>query len=105
MMSRVQEDLPTGTVTFLFTDIEGSTVLLRKLGPERYADALADHRSTLRTAFAAHGGIELGTEGDAFFVAFPDRVGRRLRCERRPARARRGRRCASAWGFTPAPRT
>ncbi|HEY7831958.1 MAG TPA: tetratricopeptide repeat protein [Ktedonobacterales bacterium] len=62
-------DLPTGTVTFLFTDIEGSTKLLQRLGP-RYPDALADHRALLRAAFAAFGGAEVDTQGDAFFVAF-----------------------------------
>jgi predicted ATPase len=62
-------ELPTGTVTFLFTDIEGSTRLLQELG-DRYADALAEHRRVLREAFARHGGIEVDTQGDAFFVAF-----------------------------------
>src|ERR671932_1625119 len=62
-------ELPTGTVTFLFTDIEGSTRLLHELG-ERYADVLADHRRVLRDAFARHGGVEVDTQGDAFFVAF-----------------------------------
>ena len=62
-------DLPAGTVTFLFTDIEGSTRLLHDLG-ERYADILAEHRHTLRNAFGRHGGVEVDTEGDAFFVAF-----------------------------------
>jgi predicted ATPase/class 3 adenylate cyclase len=62
-------DLPTGTVTFLFTDIEGSTRLLHDLG-ERYADVLALHRRMLREAFARHRGVEVDTEGDAFFVAF-----------------------------------
>jgi predicted ATPase/class 3 adenylate cyclase len=61
--------LPTGTVTFLFTDIEGSTRLLRELG-DSYIDALADHRRLLREAFARHGGVEVDTQGDAFFVAF-----------------------------------
>ena len=65
-------DLPSGTVTFLFTDIEGSTSLLHELGPERYAEALAGHRRVLRSAFARHGGIEVDTQGDAFFVAFAD---------------------------------
>jgi predicted ATPase len=65
-------DLPAGTVTFLFTDIEGSTRLLHELGPERYADALAEHRGVLRRSFDAHGGVEVDTQGDAFFVAFPD---------------------------------
>jgi class 3 adenylate cyclase/DNA-binding CsgD family transcriptional regulator len=61
--------LPTGTVTMLFTDIEGSTRLLKQLG-ERYGDLLADHRRLLREAFAAHDGHEIGTEGDSFFVTF-----------------------------------
>jgi predicted ATPase/class 3 adenylate cyclase len=62
---------PTGTVTFLFTDIEGSTRLLQQLGASRYADALDRHRRLLRTTFLAHGGYEVDTQGDAFFVAFP----------------------------------
>jgi predicted ATPase len=62
-------ELPTGTVTFLFTDIEGSTRLLRELG-DGYAEALAEHRRLLREVFAAHGGVEVDTQGDAFFVAF-----------------------------------
>jgi len=53
----------------LFTDVEGSTRLLRLLG-ERYGDLLAEHRRILREAFAAHGGREMDTQGDAFFVAF-----------------------------------
>jgi predicted ATPase len=61
---------PRGTVTFLFTDIEGSTRLLQELGDE-YANILADHRRTLRGEFARYGGVEVGTEGDSFFVAFP----------------------------------
>jgi class 3 adenylate cyclase/DNA-binding CsgD family transcriptional regulator len=61
--------LPTGTVTMLFTDIEGSTRLLKQLG-ERYGEVLADHRRLLREAFAAHAGHEIGTEGDSFFVTF-----------------------------------
>jgi predicted ATPase/class 3 adenylate cyclase len=76
-MKPVRRDLPTGTVTFLFTDIEGSTRLLHELGPEGYAAALAGHRRVLRDAFARHGGVEMGTEGDAFFVVFsaaPDAV-------------------------------
>jgi predicted ATPase len=62
-------NLPNGTVTFLFTDIEGSTGLLYDLG-ERYAGVLAEHRRTLRDAFGSHFGVEVDTEGDAFFVAF-----------------------------------
>jgi hypothetical protein len=61
--------LPTGTVTFLFTDIEGSTRLLHEHG-ERYAELLVEHRRRLREAFAGHQGVEVDTEGDAFFVAF-----------------------------------
>ena len=68
-------DLPSGTVTFLFTDIEGSTKLLNSLGAEAYADALSEHRRVLRAAFAAHGGVEVDTQGDAFFVAFPTAPG------------------------------
>ena len=64
-------ELPTGTATFLFTDIEGSTRLLHALGPEDYAEALAEHRRALREAFAAHDGVEVDTQGDAFLVAFP----------------------------------
>ncbi len=67
----MQHDLPTGTVTFVFTDVEGSTKLLHELGAEGYAGALAAHRRVLREAFAAHGGVEVDTQGDAFFVVFP----------------------------------
>jgi len=62
--------LPTGRVTFLFTDIEGSTRLLHELGAEGYAAALTEHRRIVREAFARHGGVEVDTQGDAFFVAF-----------------------------------
>ncbi|MDQ2910557.1 MAG: adenylate/guanylate cyclase domain-containing protein [Actinomycetota bacterium] len=61
--------LPSGTVTFLFTDIEGSTRLLHELGGD-YADALLEHRRLLREAFERHAGVEVDTQGDAFFVAF-----------------------------------
>jgi predicted ATPase/class 3 adenylate cyclase len=71
----MRRDLPTGTVTFLFTDIEGSTRLLHSLGPDAYATALAEHRRMLRKAFAAQGGVEVDTQGDAFFVAFPTAKG------------------------------
>jgi predicted ATPase/class 3 adenylate cyclase len=60
---------PTGTVTFLFTDIEGSTRLLHELG-DRYAGTLDTHRQVLRDVFARHDGHEVDTQGDAFFVAF-----------------------------------
>ena len=61
--------LPSGTVTFLFTDIEGSTRLLHELG-DRYVDVLAEHRRIVRDAFGRNGGVEVDTQGDAFFVAF-----------------------------------
>jgi len=67
----MRTDLPSGTVTFLFTDIEGSTKLLRELGEAGYAGALAEHRRLVREAVAANGGVEVDTQGDAFFVAFP----------------------------------
>jgi predicted ATPase len=63
-------ELPSGTVTLLFTDIEGSTRLLHELG-DRYGDVLAEHRRVLREVFARHGGVEVDTQGDAFFFAFP----------------------------------
>ena len=63
------QEPPRGTVTFLFTDIEGSTRLLQELG-ERYPRILAEHRARLREIFAAHGGYEVDIQGDAFFVAF-----------------------------------
>lgn len=62
--------LPSGTVTFLFTDVEGSTRLLKQLG-DGYGEVLAEHRRILRAAFAGHEGREIDTQGDAFFVAFP----------------------------------
>jgi predicted ATPase len=71
----MRPDLPSGTVTFLFTDVEGSTRLLEELGAEAYAQALAEHRRLLREAFARHGGVEVDTQGDAFFVAFPTAEG------------------------------
>lgn len=67
----MRNDLPSGTVTFLFTDMEGSTKLLHELGPEDYTEALAEHRRLLRNAFTLHGGVEVDTQGDAFFYAFP----------------------------------
>jgi predicted ATPase/class 3 adenylate cyclase len=62
--------LPTGTVTFLFTDIEGSTTLLQRFGDRRYAEVLAEHQRLLRAAFAEGHGQEIDTQGDAFLVAF-----------------------------------
>jgi predicted ATPase/class 3 adenylate cyclase len=62
--------LPSGTVTFLFSDIEGSTKLEQEVGTARYAELRERHREILRAAFAAHGGAEQSTEGDSFFVVF-----------------------------------
>jgi class 3 adenylate cyclase len=62
-------DLPRGTVTFLFSDVDGSTEMVKRLGA-RYADVLAEHRRLLRSAFAIHRGREVDTQGDAFCVAF-----------------------------------
>jgi predicted ATPase len=62
-------DFPTGVVTLLFTDVEGSTRLLHELGDD-YGEALHEHRRRLRRAFADHEGVEVDTQGDAFFVAF-----------------------------------
>jgi predicted ATPase/class 3 adenylate cyclase len=67
----MRRDLPSGTVTFLLTDVEGSTKLLHELGAEAYAQALAEHRGVVRAAVAAHAGVEVDTQGDAFFFAFP----------------------------------
>ena len=71
----VGRDLPTGTVTFLFSDVEGSTQLLQRLGAEEYARALGEHRRVVRDAIIAEGGVEIGTEGDSFMVAYPTAVG------------------------------
>jgi hypothetical protein len=91
-------ELPTGTVTFLFTDIEGSTKLLHELG-DAYADALAEHRRVLREAFARHGGVEVDTQGDAFFVAFvrvKDALAAAAEADRRSTAVR----CAFEWDCT-----
>ena len=74
-MAPVRRDLPSGTVTFLFTDVEGSTRLLHELGAVGYGQALAEHRRIVRRAFGALGGVEVDTQGDAFFVAFPTAPG------------------------------
>src|SRR3954447_6194346 len=66
-------DLPSGTVTLLFTDIEHSTQLLQRLGP-LYGDVLAEYRALLRSIFQTHGGHEVDTQGDSFFVAFSSAV-------------------------------
>ena len=61
--------LPAGTVTFVFSDVEGSTELLKRLG-DHYAALISDHRRIVRETFGAHGGIEIDAQGDAFFFAF-----------------------------------
>ncbi len=71
-------ELPTGTVTLLFSDIEGSTALLGRLG-ERYGEVLSAQRVLMRAAISASGGRELGTEGDSFFVVF-ESAGDAVRC-------------------------
>src|SRR5438477_5999516 len=78
-------ELPRGTVTFLFTDIEGSTRLLKQFRA-RYGELLAEHERILRAAFDTHGGREIDTQGDAFFVAFPratDAVAAAVEAQRR----------------------
>jgi predicted ATPase/class 3 adenylate cyclase len=67
-----EQTLPTGTVTFLFSDIEGSTRLVQELGATAYADLLERHNAVLRAAFERHGGTERGTQGDSFLVMFPE---------------------------------
>jgi class 3 adenylate cyclase len=62
--------LPSGTVTFVFSDVERSTQLLKELG-DRYGDLLDEHRRLMREHFTALGGVEIDTQGDAFFFAFP----------------------------------
>ena len=63
------EGLPSGTVTFVFTDIEGSTALLKELG-DAYGDVLSEHRRIVRESFTRLNGVEIDTQGDAFFFAF-----------------------------------
>jgi len=70
----MRTDLPTGTLTFLFTDIEGSTKLAAALG-DRWTRTLERHQAILRDAFTARGGVEVATEGDSFFVVFPSASG------------------------------
>jgi predicted ATPase/class 3 adenylate cyclase len=67
--ARCVRELPTGTVTFVFSDLEGSTRLLQELG-DGYPDALAEYRRVLRRAFSHRGGVEVDSQGDALFVAF-----------------------------------
>jgi class 3 adenylate cyclase len=62
--------LPSGTVTFVFSDVEGSTALLKRLG-DRYETVISEHRRLMRECFTPRGGVEIDTQGDAFFFAFP----------------------------------
>ena len=83
-------NLPSGTVTFLFSDIEGSTTLLKSLGDVRYAELLATHRRLMRETFSGFGGQEIDTQGDAFFYSFPrarDAVAAAVAVQRAHARA------------------
>ena len=68
----MRHDLPAGTVTLVFTDIEGSTRLLHEVGDDAYGHLLADHHRRCREVWRVHGGVEVDTQGDAFFVAFAD---------------------------------
>jgi class 3 adenylate cyclase len=80
--------LPSGTVTFVFSDIEGSTALLKVLG-DRYGEILSTHRRMMRECFNAAGGVEIDTQGDAFFFAFPrarDAVSAAVETQRRHAK-------------------
>ena len=65
-------NLPRGTITLVFTDIEGSTRLVQELGQDLYVRALEDHRRLLRQAFTFHGGVEVEMQGDSFHFAFTD---------------------------------
>ena len=69
---RHMSELPTGTVTFFFSDIEGSTRLLEALGPE-YTELLEQHNRIMRQAFAEHGGIEVSTRGRLVLRGLPER--------------------------------
>jgi class 3 adenylate cyclase len=71
----MRPELPAGTVTFLFTDVEGSTRLLHEFGADAYAEALAEHRRVIREACEAQRGVEVDSQGDAFFFAFPTAPG------------------------------
>jgi class 3 adenylate cyclase len=79
--------LPSGTVTFVFSDIEGSTRLLKQLG-DRYAELIDGHRAIVREVFGEHGGVEIDTQGDSFFFAFArarDAVAAAVAAQRRHA--------------------
>ena len=69
---REQQTLPTGRLTFMFTDIEGSTRTLQQIGDEAFAELIRKHHGVIRKALEQGGGIEVSTEGDSFFAVFPD---------------------------------
>ena len=94
--------LPTGTLTFLFTDLEGSTRLLRELGDE-YGPLLEAHRHLIRAAVVAHGGVEFGTGGDALYSVFEspdDAVAAAGEAQRALAREPGPRTCGYGWRST-----
>jgi class 3 adenylate cyclase len=69
MQNACMTALPSGTVTFVFSDVEGSTALLKRLG-DRYTEVISEHRRIVRETFGAHDGVEIDTQGDSFFYAF-----------------------------------
>ena len=105
-MERVRlVELPTGEVTLLFSDIEGSTRLLHRLG-DTYGDVLATHHQVLRTVWDEFGGVEVNTEGDSFFMAFSQAAAavEAAMAAQRCSRDKHGRtvtQCASGWVCTP----
>jgi predicted ATPase/class 3 adenylate cyclase len=72
MPTRNVTNLPQGTITFMFTDVEGSTRLLERLGDEAYREVLERHHQLIRAALGGHRGVEVSTDGDAFFAVFTD---------------------------------
>ena len=91
ILDSAMPNLPSGTVTFLFSDIEGSTSLLKRLGDAPYAELLATHRRLMRETFGGYGGQEIDTQGDAFFYSFPrarDAVAAAVEVQRAHARAK-----------------
>ena len=95
---------PTGTVTFLFTDVEGSTSLLDEVGAATYASELALHRATLRNAWETNDGVEIDTQGDSFFVAFARAADAVAAAQSGAGRARGDMLFALEWASTPASR-
>jgi class 3 adenylate cyclase len=90
-MAAATTALPTGVVTFLFTDIEGSTRLIQSVGEVRYREILGEHCRIIRGAIADHRGSEVSTEGDSFFAVFPsaeDGVAATVEAQRRLAAER-----------------